>query len=62
MKQNKISGVVRRVTDAGDPSAQARVFLGQLARWKKFLSASLVRPLSALPTIDGGHAERGKAV
>jgi Putative PD-(D/E)XK family member, (DUF4420) len=32
--------LVRRVTDAGDPSAQARVFLGQLARWKKFLSAS----------------------
>ena len=33
--------LVRRVTDAGDPDAQARAFLGQLARWKKFLAASL---------------------
>jgi hypothetical protein len=32
--------LVRRVTEAGDPAAQARVFLAQLARWKKFLSAS----------------------
>ena len=33
--------LVRRVTGAGDPDAQARAFLGQLARWQKFLSASL---------------------
>jgi hypothetical protein len=32
--------LIRRVTGAGDPSAQARAFLGQLARWQKFLSAS----------------------
>jgi hypothetical protein len=32
--------LIRRVTEAGDPAAQARAFLGQLARWKKFLSAS----------------------
>ena len=28
------------MTDAGDPAAQTRAFLGQLARWQKFLSAS----------------------
>ena len=32
--------LVRRVTDAGDSAAQARAFLGQLARWQKFLSAT----------------------
>lgn len=32
--------LVRRVTEAGDPAAQARAFLGQLSRWQKFLSAS----------------------
>ena len=32
--------LVRRVTDAGDSATQARAFLGQLARWQKFLSAS----------------------
>jgi hypothetical protein len=32
--------LVRRVSDAGDSAAQARAFLGQLARWQKFLSAS----------------------
>ena len=32
--------LVRRVADAGSPDAQARAFLGQLARWQKFLSAS----------------------
>src|SRR5436190_12030895 len=32
--------LVRRVAEAGNPSAQARAFLGQLARWQKFLSAS----------------------
>lgn len=32
--------LARRLAEAGDPSAQARLFLGQLARWKKFLSSS----------------------
>ena len=32
--------LVRRVTVAGDSAAQARAFLGQLARWQKFLSAT----------------------
>lgn len=36
-----VEDLVRRVTDAADPTAQARAFLGQLARWQKFLSASL---------------------
>lgn len=33
--------LVRRVGEIADPAEQARVFLGQLARWQKFLSASL---------------------
>ena len=32
--------LVRRVADSGDPVLQTRTFLGQLARWQKFLSAS----------------------
>lgn len=32
--------LVRRVAEAADSAAQARTFLGQLARWQKFLSAS----------------------
>jgi hypothetical protein len=32
--------LVRRVAEAGDAAAQTRAFLGQLARWQKFLSAS----------------------
>lgn len=32
--------LVRRVADAGSPAAQTRAFLGQLARWQKFLSAT----------------------
>ncbi len=32
--------LTRRVSEAGTPAAQARAFLGQLARWQKFLSAS----------------------
>jgi Putative PD-(D/E)XK family member, (DUF4420) len=32
--------LVRRVAGACDPEAQTRAFLGQLARWQKFLSAS----------------------
>jgi hypothetical protein len=32
--------LVRRVGETGEPAAQARAFLGQLARWQKFLSAS----------------------
>jgi len=32
--------LARRVSDADSPVAQARAFLGQLARWQKFLSAS----------------------
>jgi hypothetical protein len=32
--------LVRRVADAGNPAAQTRAFLGQLARWQKFLSAT----------------------
>ena len=32
--------LVRRVIDAGSPDEQARAFLGQLARWQRFLSAS----------------------
>ncbi|HVT90636.1 MAG TPA: PD-(D/E)XK motif protein [Tepidisphaeraceae bacterium] len=31
----------RRVTETADPASQARAFLGQLARWQKFLSASV---------------------
>jgi hypothetical protein len=32
--------LARRVCEADDPATQARAFLGQLARWQKFLSAS----------------------
>ena len=32
--------LARRVAAVADPDQQARVFLGQLARWQKFLSAS----------------------
>ena len=32
--------LARRVSEAADPQAHARAFLGQLARWQKFLSAS----------------------
>jgi hypothetical protein len=32
--------LVRRVIEAATPETQARAFLGQLARWQKFLSAS----------------------
>ena len=32
--------LVRRVSDAGNPDEQALAFLGQLARWQRFLSAS----------------------
>lgn len=32
--------LIRRVADAGDPDVQTCAFLGQLARWQKFLSAS----------------------
>jgi len=32
--------LARRVAEADDADAQARAFLGQLARWQKFLSAS----------------------
>jgi hypothetical protein len=32
--------LVRRVADVSDAAAQARAFLGQLARWQKFLSSS----------------------
>lgn len=32
--------LTRRVSEAGTSAAQARAFLGQLARWQKFLSAS----------------------
>lgn len=49
LKENRFADVfaalaedlVRRVTEAGDAAAQTRAFLGQLARWQKFLSASL---------------------
>jgi hypothetical protein len=33
--------LVRRVAEAATPAAQAEAFLGQLARWQKFLAASL---------------------
>jgi hypothetical protein len=32
--------LLRRVSEAASPEAQARAFLGQLSRWQKFLSAS----------------------
>jgi len=32
--------LIRRVSDAANPDAQALAFLGQLSRWQKFLSAS----------------------
>lgn len=32
--------LVRRVADASNAAAQARAFIGQLARWQKFLSSS----------------------
>lgn len=32
--------LVRRVAEAADSAAQSRAFLGQLARWQKFLSSS----------------------
>jgi hypothetical protein len=43
--------LVRRVTEAGNPAAQAKAFLGQLTRWQKFLSA----PSDGL----GEEAQRG---
>ena len=36
-----VEDLIRRVIEAGTPAAQARAFLGQLARWQKFLSASM---------------------
>jgi hypothetical protein len=33
--------LVRRVAEAATPAAQAEAFLGQLARWQKFLATSL---------------------
>jgi hypothetical protein len=33
--------LARRVVESADPSVQARAFVGQLARWQKFLSASV---------------------
>lgn len=36
-----VEDLVRRVAEAGSPVEQAQAFLGQLARWQKFLAASL---------------------
>lgn len=35
-----VEDLTRRVCDVGTPAARAQTFLGQLARWQKFLSAS----------------------